>query len=190
MRAVSRARPADSRDDVLVNIISVDSPIGPLIMGATGQALVLLEFAEPERLSVQLTRMANALGGVLAPGRSPVAEQAGYELDEYVAGRRHTFHVPIGLGGTPFQVRVWHALRDIPIGETRSYKAVADAIGRPDAVRAVARANGDNRLAIVVPCHRVIGASGQLVGYGGGLWRKQRLLDLERGSDARLPGFD
>ena len=82
--------------------------------------------------------------------------------------------------GTPFQLKVWRALRRIPAGRTRSYSELAACIGRPEAVRAVARANGDNRLAIIVPCHRVIGADGKLTGYGGGLWRKQRLLDLER----------
>jgi AraC family transcriptional regulator of adaptative response/methylated-DNA-[protein]-cysteine methyltransferase len=88
--------------------------------------------------------------------------------------------VPLVTAGTPFQERVWSALQAIPYGETRSYRDQADAIGRPEAVRAVARANGDNRISILIPCHRVIGKDGQLVGYGGGLWRKRHLLELER----------
>jgi AraC family transcriptional regulator of adaptative response/methylated-DNA-[protein]-cysteine methyltransferase len=87
--------------------------------------------------------------------------------------------VPLVAPGTPFEERVWSELRAIPRGETRSYEGLAAALGRPAAARAVGRANGMNRLAIVIPCHRVIGADGSLTGYGGGLWRKQRLLDLE-----------
>ena len=172
-----------------MNIATIDSPIGPLAIGTTDDALVLLEFAEPTRLAHQLERIRQTLGE-LSPGRSPLIDDTQLQLDDYFAGRRRDFDLPLRLIGTSFQMSVWNALREIPPGETRSYTDVAVAIGRPDAVRAVARANGENRLAIVVPCHRVIGANGQLVGYGGGLWRKERLLALERGTGARLPGFD
>ena len=101
------------------------------------------------------------------------------QLNAYFDGDRKDFDIPLDLRGTPFQERVWTVLRDIPYGETRSYMDQAIALGIPKAVRAVASANGDNRIAIMVPCHRVIGKNGTLVGYGGGLWRKQFLLDLE-----------
>jgi AraC family transcriptional regulator, regulatory protein of adaptative response / methylated-DNA-[protein]-cysteine methyltransferase len=100
---------------------------------------------------------------------------------EYFAGERRAFSVPLHSPGTEFQVRVWTALRDIPYGRTTSYEALAATVGRPGAQRAVGKANGDNRIAIVIPCHRVVRKDGTLCGYGGGLWRKRRLLELERG---------
>ena len=103
------------------------------------------------------------------------------QLDEYFRAERREFTVPLHTPGTPFQNRVWAELQRIPIGTTTTYAAVARNIGQPTAVRAVARANGDNRIAIIIPCHRVIGSDGSLTGYGGGLSRKQQLLDLEGG---------
>ena len=102
------------------------------------------------------------------------------ELAEYFAGTRQSFTVPLDAPGTPFEERVWQALNRIPYGETRSYEDIAREVATPAAVRAVGRANGMNRIAIVIPCHRVLNKSGELGGYGGGLWRKRRLLDLER----------
>lgn len=107
--------------------------------------------------------------------------QAANELRSYFAGVLRVFSVPLDMQGTDFQLSVWRQLVKIPYGETRSYAQVAEAIGRPKAVRAVGAANGSNPVAIVVPCHRVIGSSGKLTGYGGGLPLKQRLLELERG---------
>jgi AraC family transcriptional regulator of adaptative response/methylated-DNA-[protein]-cysteine methyltransferase len=101
------------------------------------------------------------------------------QLDEYFSGKRKEFDLPLVFPGTPFQQKVWAGLQTILYGSTRSYTEQAEAIGSPNAVRAVAKANGDNRIAILIPCHRVIGASGELVGYGGGLSRKQYLLKLE-----------
>ncbi|HEX9659767.1 MAG TPA: methylated-DNA--[protein]-cysteine S-methyltransferase, partial [Rhodothermales bacterium] len=103
------------------------------------------------------------------------------ELGEYFNRARRTFSVELETPGTPFQQSVWMALREIPYGSTISYGELADRLGNPDAVRAVARANGDNRIAILIPCHRVVGKDGRLTGYGGGLWRKRRLIDLETG---------
>jgi methylated-DNA-[protein]-cysteine S-methyltransferase len=101
------------------------------------------------------------------------------QLDEYFAGDRTEFDLPLHPSGTPFQLKVWDALRTIPYGEVRSYGEIAEQIGKPGAARAVGLANGRNPISIIVPCHRVIGASGALTGYGGGLERKQALLDLE-----------
>jgi len=111
---------------------------------------------------------------------------AARQLVEYAAGKRTSFELALDLRGTPFQLAVWSWLQTIPYGETRSYAEQARAIGAPAAVRAVARANGDNRIAIVIPCHRVVGADGSLTGYGGGLWRKQWLLHHERATLERL----
>ena len=108
------------------------------------------------------------------------------ELAAYFNSRLRKFTVPISAPGTAFQQEVWKALQGIPYGETRSYRDVATALGCPKSVRAVARANGDNRLAIVIPCHRVVGSDGDLTGYGGGLWRKRRLLDIEQIKDAGI----
>lgn len=115
------------------------------------------------------------------PGDSGVLREAAAQLTAYCEGRRKAFDLPLAPEGTPFQRRVWAALVDIPYGATCSYRAIAERIGAPTAVRAVGAANGRNPLPVVLPCHRVIGASGALTGYGGGLPFKRRLLDLERG---------
>jgi AraC family transcriptional regulator of adaptative response/methylated-DNA-[protein]-cysteine methyltransferase len=113
-------------------------------------------------------------------GEHTVLDSARAQLEEYFAGRRTEFTLPLDLGGTPFQRLVWEQLRQIPYGSTKSYEALAKSIGRPGAPRAVGRANGDNRLAIVIPCHRIVRSDGTLGGYGGGKWRKQALLELEQ----------
>jgi AraC family transcriptional regulator of adaptative response/methylated-DNA-[protein]-cysteine methyltransferase len=123
----------------------------------------------------------------LVAGKSAVIDQLRSELDEYFLGERREFTVPLYAPGTPFQMKVWSQLLRIPVGTTTTYSRVASAIGQPNAVRAVARANGDNRIAILIPCHRVIGSDGSLTGYGGGLWRKKKLLDLEaRATELKL----
>ena len=119
-------------------------------------------------------------GETLEPGDAPVLDATVEQLDEYFAGTRTTFDVPLDLHGTPFQLAAWQALAGIPYGETRTYGEQADTIGRPTAVRAIGAANGRNPVSIVLPCHRVIGSNGSLTGFGGGLEVKARLLDLER----------
>ena len=116
----------------------------------------------------------------MVPGEHAHLAQLERELAAYFSGRSVRFEVPLDLRGPPFHAAVWRALLAIPPGETRGYAELARALGRPAAQRAVASANGANRLSIVVPCHRVIGSDGRLVGYGGGLWRKRRLLELEQ----------
>lgn len=178
--------PAGARTRPLVHVMRVASPVGELVLGATDDQVVLLEFVDRRLLPTQVARVAKALGCVFAPGETPLLRRVRAQLDQYFAGRLRAFDLPVALNGTPFQQSVWRALLTIPSGETRSYTQIADAIGQPTAVRAVARANGDNRIAIVIPCHRVMGADGTLVGYGGGLWRKQRLLELEQGVSSPL----
>jgi AraC family transcriptional regulator of adaptative response/methylated-DNA-[protein]-cysteine methyltransferase len=162
-------------------VTRIETPLGSMVAAAAGDRVALLEFLDRRMLPAQLERLTRRVGGTFVPGTSPVLETLTRELQAYFAGRLERFTVPLLLAGTPFQESVWRALLAVPAGETRSYAEIAGAIGRPTAVRAVARANGDNRIAVLIPCHRVIGADGRLTGYGGGLWRKQRLLDLERG---------
>lgn len=169
-------RGADRQNVVLRRI---SSPLGTLVAGASERGVCLLEFNDRRRLEAQLKTVQRRLRAVFVPGAHPHLEQLEAELADYFAGARANFEVPLDAPGTEFQEQVWRALREIPAGETRSYSDLARALGRPSAVRAVARANGDNRIAILIPCHRVIGADGQLRGYGGGLWRKRRLLELE-----------
>ena len=156
----------------------VDTPLGPMVAVADAQALHLLEFADRPALAGELQRLARRAGPV-GVGRLAPHAQIGAELADYFAGRGAHFSTPLALHGTPFTRAVWAVLRTIPPGHTRSYAQVARAVGRPTAVRAVARANGANQIAIVVPCHRVIGSDGALAGYGGGVWRKRQLIELE-----------
>lgn len=172
--------PNKSTHAELVMITRILTPLGPMLAGATGQGICLLEFVDRRMLETQLKRLRKLIGAEFIPGASPHFEQLNLEITEYFEGQRQDFTVPLVLPGTPFQQKVWEALRTIPYGATRSYKEQAEVLGNPSAVRAVAKANGDNRIAIIIPCHRVIGADGKLVGYGGGLWRKQYLLNLER----------
>jgi AraC family transcriptional regulator, regulatory protein of adaptative response / methylated-DNA-[protein]-cysteine methyltransferase len=171
-----------ARESGAVRVQWVPSPVGPLLLAAHEAALCLLEFADRRSLAAQIETLKRRVGRPISPGANPLLEQAKRELAEYFAGERKRFDVPLDAPGTPFEERVWAALREIPYGSTASYADVARSIGSPTAVRAVARANGRNRLAIVIPCHRVIGSDGSLTGYGGGLWRKKALLDLESAS--------
>jgi AraC family transcriptional regulator of adaptative response/methylated-DNA-[protein]-cysteine methyltransferase len=175
------AAPTDLDGAAVVKVTRIATPLGPMLVGATDSALVLLEFADRRQLATQVRRIGRGLGAVWVPEPSPVVDRAATELEEYFAGTRREFTLALHPVGSDFERTVWSALREIPYGETRSYADVARRIGRPSAVRAVGRANGMNALAIVVPCHRVVGADGRLVGYGGGLWRKERLLAGERG---------
>lgn len=173
--------PGAARDACVIQVSRVPTPLGPMILGATEEAVCLLEFSDRRGLEEQLRRLQRQCRGVLVPGENALIRAARGQLDAYFEGGLRTFTLPLETPGTDFQQTVWRELRGIPFGETASYGEIAHRIGQPSAVRAVARANGDNRVAIVIPCHRVIGADGRLTGYGGGLWRKQRLLDLESG---------
>jgi AraC family transcriptional regulator of adaptative response/methylated-DNA-[protein]-cysteine methyltransferase len=164
----------------VVRVGRVPTMLGPMLVGATDDALCLLEFVDRRMLPTQVQRIRRRLRAAFVPDRSPIGDSVAHELAGYFAGRLKTFTTPLEPCGTDFQRRVWDRLLAIPFGETRTYAQLASEIGSPGAVRAVGRANGVNALAVVVPCHRVVGSDGKLVGYGGGLWRKQRLLDLER----------
>lgn len=158
----------------------VASPLGPLVAVTDRSQLHLLEFLDRKALPAEFRKLQGVAKGEIGFGRTGVTDQIQSELDRFFAGTGGTFETKLALHGSAFTRDVWRALLAIPPGETRSYSELAQGLGRPEAVRAVARANGANQLALVVPCHRVIGADGSLTGYGGGLWRKQRLIELER----------
>ena len=158
----------------------IATPLGDMIAVASRTHLHLLEFVDRKGLPGELRRLQSANREAIGIGNSPIAEQTSDELTAYFDGRSATFTTPLAPLGSPFAKRVWEELQLIPAGETRSYSDIARAIGQPSAVRAVARANGANSIALLIPCHRVIGADGALTGYGGGLWRKQRLIEIER----------
>ncbi|QEA13611.1 methylated-DNA--[protein]-cysteine S-methyltransferase [Comamonas flocculans] len=158
------------------------TPLGEMTALISERGLCLLEFSENTRgLAREISQVQAARGGPAEPGESALTRQLGQELTDYFAGRRQGFEVPLDLVGTPFQQDVWRALLTIAYGHTRSYAEQAHQVGRPTAMRAVAAANGANKISIVVPCHRVIGSDGSLTGYGGGVPRKHWLLALERG---------
>ena len=163
----------------------IDSPVGVLVAGATERGLCLLEFRDREILETQIAKVRERVGPT-ETGTQPLLEQVKRELDEYFRGRRKTFSVPLVYPGTPFQSKVWNALRRIPFGVTISYEELAHRVGSPAGQRAAGHANGQNPIAIIIPCHRVINKDGKLGGYGGGLWRKRILLDLERDSQREL----
>ena len=147
---------------------------------ADDHALHLLEFFDRTALPTELKRLRQATRSAIGFGRTPIIERIEAELRAYFAGESTHFDTPLATHGSPFTRIVWDALMAIPAGSTRSYAEIAMAAGRPTATRAVARANGANQIAIVIPCHRVIGSDGSLTGYGGGLWRKDWLLRHER----------
>jgi AraC family transcriptional regulator of adaptative response/methylated-DNA-[protein]-cysteine methyltransferase len=159
----------------------VESPLGPLLAGARPEGICLLEFTDRRALEAQFATVRQRFACAVVPGTHDHLEQLKEELSRYFAGKMRQFTVPLVYPGTPFQQKVWDQLRRIPYGQTMSYEAMADAVGAPGAQRAVGRANGQNRIGIVIPCHRVVNKSGKLGGYGGGLWRKEFLLSLERG---------
>jgi methylated-DNA-[protein]-cysteine S-methyltransferase len=148
----------------------MDSPVGRLRLEASDKGLAGIKFERPER---------RRAGAWIEHARHPVLVETARQLREYFAGRRQSFELTLDVSGTPFQRAVWNALLTIPFGETRTYGELARQVGRPSAARAVGAANGQNPVAIVAPCHRVIGAGGALTGFAGGLDAKARLLRLE-----------
>ncbi len=173
--------PGRGREEDCARTAWLRTPLGPMVAAATREGVCLLEFTDRRMLETQLAILQRRLRLPLVPGENDHLQRLRVQMEEYFAGRRRRFELPRHVSGTPFQERVWDALAKIPYGQTRSYAELARAVGSPSAVRAVGQANGMNRIAIVLPCHRVVNASGQLGGYGGGLWRKRRLLALEQG---------
>ncbi len=165
-----------------MNVIStktIETPLGDMIAGAVDDGICLLEFHDRRMLPVQLDRIKQLFKAEIVEGDHPLFSPLEKELNEYFHEGRKSFNVPIVYPGSPFQVKVWESLMKIPYGKVRSYQFQSELLGNPKAIRAMAKANGDNRLAILIPCHRIIGSNGEMVGYGGKIWRKKHLLELE-----------
>lgn len=177
-RACLRCHPDDG---VAVTLREIETPIGRLLAGATDEAVVLLDFTERPMIDAQLAAVRRRIGP-MRMGEAPLLDALARQLGEYLEGGRRAFDLPIDTPGSAFQERVWRELQAIPYGETVSYRELALRVDEPAASRAVGRANGSNRLAVIIPCHRVIAANGGLGGYGGGLATKRLLLDLEAGA--------
>lgn len=159
----------------------MQSPVGTLVLVASEHALCSLEYVDATNLDARLRLLRRQHAIPLAFQANPVIDTVRAQLEAYFAGQRTSFDVPLSYAGTPFQERVWAALREIAYGDTWSYLDLARRVGDVGATRAVGMANGANPIAIIIPCHRVVNANGELGGYGGGVWRKRILLDLERG---------
>jgi len=171
--------PGRSRSTDCIVIAWIETPLGALVAGSTSGGICLLEFTDRRMLDAQFISLRRHFKCAIIPGENNHIVQLRKELKEYFAGSRSRFEVKKVFPGTEFQLKVWNQLLKIPHGKTASYEELARRIGSPGASRAVGHANGLNRIAIVIPCHRVVNKNGELGGYGGGPWRKQRLLDLE-----------
>lgn len=172
--------PTKANGKTVIHLQRFTTPIGPMFACATAEGVCLTEFTDRPMLETEFKDLKKRLNGVILPGSNSHLVQLQQELQEYFQGTRKHFTVSLHTPGSPFSQSVWELLRTIPYGTTRSYKEQADLLDNPKAVRAVGRANGLNKIAIVIPCHRVVGANGALVGYGGGMARKQWLLDFEK----------
>jgi AraC family transcriptional regulator of adaptative response/methylated-DNA-[protein]-cysteine methyltransferase len=179
-RLVVGEAPSKSKSKTLITIERIETPIGPMYACATEKGICMLEFTDRRMLETELKELVTHLNAIILPGKNPFITKLWQELAEYFGKTRKSFTVPLHTPGTEFQQAVWQELQKIPYGTTVSYKQQARALHKPEAVRAVANANGRNRISIVIPCHRVIGEDGSLTGYGGGLPRKKWLLDFEK----------
>lgn len=179
-RKVFGATPSDAVNKEIIHTLRITTPLGPMIACATDREVCLLEFSDRKDLTNYIKKLSSSLQVVPLPGTNHHLDQLQQQLKDYFQGRRKKFNLKLHTSGTDFQNRVWRALMEIPFGETRSYLQQAQSIGRPESVRAVASANGLNRIAIVIPCHRVIGKDGNLRGYAGGINRKKWLLEFEK----------
>ena len=174
------AAPGKSRSADCVVTAWIESPFGPLLAAAKSEGVCLLEFTDRRRLEHQFMRLRKYFQCAIVPGENKHMVQLRKELGEYFEGKRDAFSLKLIYPGSPFEMKVWNELLKIPYGSTTSYEQIAKRIGSPKSSRAVGRANGFNRISIVIPCHRVINKNGDLGGYGGGLWRKKLLLSLEQ----------
>lgn len=164
----------------IIHLKTVTTPLGDMFACAVDEGICLLEFTDRKNMEKQFKSLSKSLSAEIAEKDHPHFTQLENELKEYFEEKRNAFEVPLFIKGTEFQEKVWQLLREIPMGETRTYKQQSEFLGNPKAIRAVGTANGINKIAILIPCHRVIGSNGELVGYAGGIWRKQKLLELEK----------
>ena len=172
--------PKNSKMEKIVDLKRIETPLGTMIACANENGICMLEFSDRKALPTELKEISKHFDANIVQGENPHFKTLEKELEEYFEGKLKDFTVPLAPVGTDFQKKVWEILRTIPYGTTRTYQQQADILGNPKAVRAVANANGLNKISIIIPCHRVIGSNGTLTGYGGGIWRKQKLLELEK----------
>lgn len=171
--------PKKSREQHIIDLKRIETPLGTMYACATEKGICLLEFTDRKMLETEFKSLTKSMNATIVQGDNVHFHVLEQELHDYFEGNLKKFTVPLHTPGSDFQNKVWKALKDIPYGQTKSYKQQAIHMGSPEAVRAVANANGMNRISIIIPCHRVIGADGALTGYGGGIWRKKWLLELE-----------
>ena len=172
--------PKNSKMQKIVDLKRIETPLGTMIACANENGICMLEFSDRKALPTELKDISKHFDANIVQGENPHFKTLEKELEEYFEGKLKDFTVPLSPVGTDFQKKVWKILRTIPYGTTRTYQQQADILANPKAVRAVANANGLNKISIIIPCHRVIGSNGTLTGYGGGIWRKQKLLELEK----------
>lgn len=170
----------NSKDQRIIDLKRIETPIGTMYAAAVEEGICMLEFTDRKMLETEFKDLAKSLNATIVQGENPHFKTLEKELAEYFAGSRKEFTVPLSPVGTEFQKSVWKVLLKIPYGETWNYKKQSEVLGDVKKVRAVANANGMNKISILIPCHRVIGSNGTLTGYGGGIWRKQKLLELEK----------
>lgn len=178
--------PKNSKEKQVIDFTRIETDLGTMVACATDKGVCLLEFSDRKGLETELKQLAKYHNANIVQGQNEYFKQLKEELDVYFDGRLKEFKVPLDISGTDFQKQVWQALVEIPYGTTSSYLRQAEVLGKPSSVRAVANANGMNKIAIVIPCHRVVGSDGSLTGYAGGLWRKRKLIDLEKDNKQKL----
>jgi len=169
-----------SNDADVIHVIEISTPLGPMLAGATSEGICLLEFVNRIQLGNEFIELQKLLNAAILPGRNKHLDQLENELSEYFEGKLKAFSVPLHTLGNEFSQVVWKTLQEIPYGKTISYKEQAELMNNPKAIRAIASTNGRNRLAIVIPCHRVIGSNGTMTGYAAGIEKKKWLLKFER----------
>lgn len=178
--------PKNSKEKQVIDFTRIETDLGTMVACATDKGVCLLEFSDRKGLETELKQLSKYHNANIVQGQNKYFKQLKEELDAYFEGRLKEFKVPLDISGTDFQKQVWQALVEIPYGTTSSYLRQAEVLGKPSSVRAVANANGMNKIAIIIPCHRVVGSDGSLTGYAGGLWRKRKLIDLEKDNKLKL----
>ncbi len=179
-RAVFGQPPTNASKKTVLNIVRFSTPVGPMFSCASDKGICFLDFTDCRTLETGFRALSKRFNAIFVSGKNSYLDHVQSELQEYFERNRKDFTVPLQTSGTDFQKSVWKILQGIPFGQTRSYKQQATALGNPKAIRAVASANGSNSISIIIPCHRVIGSDGSLIGYGGGIHRKKWLLDFEK----------
>ncbi len=178
-KSIFGVSPVQSKQQIIIDLTRIETPLGTMFACAVDQGICLLEFSDRKMLETQFKSLVKRFNASIIQGANKHFDLLNKELAEYFEGKLKSFTVPLFSPGTEFQQLVWKELQNISYGSTRSYLQQANALNKPKSVRAVANANGMNKISIIIPCHRVIGSDGNLTGYGGGLWRKKWLLELE-----------